>query len=276
MEPERPDTTYQGDELPHLPQGWRAAFFLGLLTLVLGVIVTIRPTQSLTVVAVLLGVTLIVSGAYHIVRAFDGGTHERVWRGIAGVLFILGGLVLIRHLDLSLALIGLFVGFTWIIQGISSLLESPSRGLTRPERRWSVFFSVISLIAGIVVIAMPIVSLTVLTTFVGVWFMVMGAAEMIGALFSRPALRRHAAGRVSVPGQRASEADRGRHARAGSRAASETAPAATRPTETGSPETGPTETAPRETAPRETAPSETTSSETTSSERAGQAGPRES
>jgi uncharacterized membrane protein HdeD (DUF308 family) len=205
METERPDVTDQGDELPHVPQGWRATFFLGLLTLILGVIVTIRPTQSLTVVAILLGVALIISGVYHLVRAFDGGTHERLWRGISGVLLIIGGLVLIRHLDLSLALIGLFVGFSWIIQGIASLLESPSGSLTGPERRWSVFFGVISLIAGIVIVAMPLVSITVLAIFTGVWFMVMGATEMLGALFSRPALRRHAGGHVSVPGQRPSE-----------------------------------------------------------------------
>jgi uncharacterized membrane protein HdeD (DUF308 family) len=218
METERPDVTDQGDELPHVPQGWRATFFLGLLTLILGVIVTIRPTQSLTVVAILLGVALIISGVYHIVRAFDGGTHERVWRGISGVLLIIGGLVLIRHLDLSLALIGLFVGFSWIIQGVATLLESPSHSLTGPERRWSVFFGVISLIAGIVIISMPLVSITVLAIFTGVWFMVMGAAEMIGALFSRPALRRHAGGHVSVPGQRPSQRadeDASQDARAG-------------------------------------------------------------
>jgi uncharacterized membrane protein HdeD (DUF308 family) len=205
MDQERPGMVREDDELPRLPFGWKAAFVLGLITLVLGAIVTARPTQSLTVIAVLLGVIMVVSGVFHIVRALDGRENERVWRGISGVLFIVAGLVLIRHLHLSLALIGLFIGFTWIIQGVSALMEGASRGGTRSERGWSLFFGVLSLIAGIVVVAAPIASVAALTIFMGVWFMVMGFMEMLGALLGRRALRKHDRGQVNVPGQRPGE-----------------------------------------------------------------------
>jgi uncharacterized membrane protein HdeD (DUF308 family) len=213
MESERPEATHQSDKPFRMPLGWGASFVLGLITLILGVIVTARPAQSLTVIAVLLGVTAIVSGVYHIVRAFDGREHERVWRGISGVLFILVGLALIRHLHLTVALIGLFIGFTWIVQGISALMEGASRGREGTEGRgWLLFFGVISLIAGIVVISSPITSIAALTIFMGVWFIVMGLMEMVGALLLRRALRRGGTGRVSVPGQRASEAETGERA----------------------------------------------------------------
>ena len=39
---------------------------------------------------------------------------------------------------------------------------------------WSIFFGVISLIAGIVVISAPIASITTLAILMGIWFMVMG------------------------------------------------------------------------------------------------------
>ena len=209
MEAERPEVTHRSDKLFRLPMGWGPSFVLGLITLILGVIVTERPAQSLTVIAVLLGVTAIVSGVYHIVRAFDGREHERVWRGISGVLFIIVGLALIRHLHLTVALIGLFIGFTWIIQGISALMESASRGRGGTGRGWLVFFGVISLIAGIVVISAPIASVGALTIFMGVWFIVMGLMEMLGALLLRRAIGRRGTGQASVPGQRASEAEAG-------------------------------------------------------------------
>jgi uncharacterized membrane protein HdeD (DUF308 family) len=212
MESERPEVTHQRDMLSRLNMGWRATFVLGLITLILGVIITARPAQSLSVIAVLLGVTAIVSGIYHVVRAFDGRENERVWRGISGVLFIIVGLVLIRHLHLTVALIGLLIGLTWIIQGISALMESASGGLTGGGRGWLVFFGVISLIAGIVVISSPIVSVEALTIFMGVWFIVMGLIEMLGALFGRRSLSKLGNGRVSVPGQRADEAEAGERA----------------------------------------------------------------
>src|SRR5690348_7161227 len=86
--------------------GWRASFLAGLVTMVLGLIVAFRPAQSLTVVMVLFGVLLIISGAYQVARALDGtvfdGTGQvRVWRGIGAVAFIVSGLVMIRHMQFS-------------------------------------------------------------------------------------------------------------------------------------------------------------------------------
>jgi uncharacterized membrane protein HdeD (DUF308 family) len=199
-------------QLPGSSLGWGAALALGVITLVLGVVLAFRPAQTLVVIAVLLGVVMVVSGIYHIVRALDGHEHERTWRAITGVLFILAGLVLLRHLHLSIALIGLFIGFTWVVQGISSLMESFSERRARGAvTGWTVFFGIISLIAGIVVIVAPVASVGALTVLMGIWFIVMGAMEIIGALVFRHAIksseRRAAAEGASVPQQR----DTGQH-----------------------------------------------------------------
>ena len=185
---------------------WRAVFGLGLITLILGVVLTFRPTQSLTVFAILLGIVMLVSGIYHIVRAISGRDHERLWRAISGVLFILAGVVLLRHLHLSVALIGLFVGFTWIIQGVAALVEGFSGGGRHGEGGWSIFFGIVSLIGGIIVVATPITSVGVLTVVLGIWFIIMGAMEMFGALAFRGALREAGAAEVNVPQQRADTA----------------------------------------------------------------------
>jgi uncharacterized membrane protein HdeD (DUF308 family) len=189
---------------------WRAAFVVGLLTFVLGIIVAVLPGVSLAVIAVLLGVLVIFSGIYNVVEAFRGAEQGRVWRGIAGVVFIVAGLVLIRHLHLSLALIGLVIGLTWVVQGLAALIAGISGGPTRMGTGWAIFFGVISLIAGIVVISAPIASITTLAVLMGIWFIVMGLMEMFGAFAFRHAVRSTAAdidhdmgGDVSVPGQRA-------------------------------------------------------------------------
>ena len=133
------------------------------------------------------------------------------WDRWGRVTCIVAGLVLIRHLHLSLALIGLVIGLTWVVQGLAALIAGFSGTATRMGTGWSIFFGVISLIAGIVVISAPIASITTLAVLMGIWFIVMGVMEMFGAFAFRHAVREAGraedrAGDVSVPGQRPREA----------------------------------------------------------------------
>ncbi len=201
METERPAEAPLTDSALWRLYSWKASFVMGLVTLILGVIVAFRPSESLTVVMVLLGILLMFSGVFHIVAAVDAPEHHRAWRAIAGVLSIVAGIVLIRHLQFSLALIGLIVGLSWVIQGVSSLIGGISHRGGRGG--WSVFFGIVSLIAGIVVISVPVTSVVFLTTFLGIWFAVIGVFEMIDAWMSRHTWDQPATGPVSVPGPRA-------------------------------------------------------------------------
>jgi uncharacterized membrane protein HdeD (DUF308 family) len=118
---------------------------------------------------------------------------------------IVAGIVLIRHLNLSVALIGLIVGLTWVVQGLSALVGGISGSRAGLGTGWLMVFGVVSLIAGIVVISAPVASVTTLAALLGIWFAVMGVLEMLGAFLSWRARRKGKGGQVSVPGQRASE-----------------------------------------------------------------------
>ena len=183
-----------GDYDPPLPPGlliaqsWQATVILGAVTLILGLIVSFHPGGSLNVVAVLLGILMIVSGLFHLIRVFDRREAHRVWLGIAGLLFIVIGVVLIRHLHLTRAIIGLVIGITWIVQGVTALISGISGG-AREGRAWWIFFGIVSLAAGIVVTATPASSVNVLATLLGIWFIVMGVFEIIGSFILRHALR---------------------------------------------------------------------------------------
>jgi uncharacterized membrane protein HdeD (DUF308 family) len=167
---------------------WQATLFLGAATLILGLIVSFHPTGSLNVIAVLLGIAAILSGIFHLIRVFDPKEPHRVWLGIAGLLFIVIGVVLIRHLHLTRSLIGLLIGITWIVQGLTALIGGISGGV-REGRAWWIIFGVVILIAGIVVAVTPASSLNVLAVLLGIWFVIMGIFEIIGGLLLRRALR---------------------------------------------------------------------------------------
>ena len=167
---------------------WQVTLVLGVLTLILGIIVSFHPTGSLNVLAVLLGILMILSGIFHLIRVFDPQETHRIWLGIAGFMFVVVGVVLIRHLHLSRALIGLIIGITWIVQGLAALIGGIA-GNVREGRAWWITFGLVSLIAGVVVAVTPESSLTVLAVLLGIWFIIMGIFEIIGALMLRHELR---------------------------------------------------------------------------------------
>ncbi len=164
---------------------WQMTLFLGVVTLVLGIVVTIHPSNSLNVIAVLVGILVIVSGLFHLVRIFDPAEPHRLWLTISALLLIVIGVVLIRHLHLTVALMGLLIGITWIVQGIGALagaFSGPREGAV-----WWGVFGAISLIAGIVVTASPTTSVTVLAVLLGIWFIIMGLFEVVAAFIIRHA-----------------------------------------------------------------------------------------
>ena len=171
-----------------LDSGWQPTLILGVLTLILGLVVSFHPTGSLNVVAVLLGVLMILSGIFHLLRVFSRDEQHRVWLGITGLMFVVVGVLLIRHLHLTRAIVGLVIGITWIVQGLTALIGGIA-GDVREGKAWWIAFGAVSLIAGIVVTVTPASSLTFLAVLLGIWFAVMGIFEIIAGLMLRRVLK---------------------------------------------------------------------------------------
>ncbi|MEI8051173.1 MAG: DUF308 domain-containing protein [Actinomycetes bacterium] len=168
---------------------WQLQMLAGLITMVLGVILAFHPSKSLDVIAVFIGILLILSGLFHFVRALDHDEQHRAWVGIAGLLEVVIGVVMIRHLGLSYAIVGLLVGVTWIVQGIVALMGGILSG-AGSSRLWAIVFGLISIVAGVVVVSAPENSLTFLATLLGVWFIIMGVLQLLSGLFLRSDLKK--------------------------------------------------------------------------------------
>ena len=168
---------------------WQATIVLGVITVTLGLIVTFYPSATVNAISVLFGLLLIASGLFHLIRVFGGNEAHRVWMGISGLLLIVIGVVMLRHLHLTVALIGLIIGITWIVQGVTALIVSFS-GSSREGGGWWIFFGIFSLVGGIVITAVPTESVKVLAVLIGIWFIFQGLFEIAGGLRIRQAVRR--------------------------------------------------------------------------------------
>lgn len=184
MQPDEPGT----DPPPAFAAatGWQATLLIGIITFVLGLIVTLRPSGSLNVIAVLIGLLMVVSGLFHLLRVLGSGQEHRVWHGIAGLLLVVIGVVLLRHLHLTVAVIGLIIGLSWIVEGVATLIAAFG-GRSREGRGWWIFFGIITLIGGIVITAWPVESVTAIAVLIGIWFIILGLIEIAGGIMLRSA-----------------------------------------------------------------------------------------
>ena len=171
------------DMLASLGRHWGWLFAYGLLTLIAGIAVLAWPGVTLLVLAVLFGVQLIVSGIFRLVAALasddlTGGT--RVLLALLGVLSVAVGLWAVRHVLLTLLALVVFLGIFWVINGVIEIFTAVGhRGM--PQRGWTVAMGVLSVLAGIVVLAYPGLSLVSLAVILGVWLLIFGVMEMTAA-----------------------------------------------------------------------------------------------
>jgi len=167
---------------------WQLGVFMGVVMLALGLVVALHPSTSLNVLCVFIGIIVLVGGVIRLIRSLNAAEVHRALTATLGVLMIVVGLVLIRHLHLSRLLVAFFVGVVFIVQGASDLLIGAS-GEIGSRRVVLIVFGLISIGAGIVVLAVPENSVTFLATLVGIWFMVLGVLQVLTGLIVRHGLR---------------------------------------------------------------------------------------
>ena len=156
------------------------------VTFVLGLILVIWPHATITVVAVLLGIQLLVLGIIGLIAGFtsDAGGAVRTVDVVLGLLGILVGLYLIRHLSVTVTLMAILLGLYWVMRGIVDLIVAVLAGPV-PGRWVKAVIGVISLAAGLIVLFKPNESLKFLVVVLGIYLMLYGLALAFWAFQAR-------------------------------------------------------------------------------------------
>jgi uncharacterized membrane protein HdeD (DUF308 family) len=157
--------------------GWVLAF--GIITLLVGLVTLVWPGRTLIVVAVLFGIQLIVMGIFRFASAFasdeSGGT--RVLLALLGVLSLIIGLYAVRHIFITILALALLLGIFWIVSGTVELFTSISHRQMH-SRGWTALAGVLGILAGLIILAVPGISLLVLALVISVWLLVFGIVEI--------------------------------------------------------------------------------------------------
>lgn len=185
------------DVLAGVGRHWGWVLVFGVVTVLAGLCVLAWPGRTVQVIAVLFGLQLVVAGIFRFVAALatddeSGGT--RVLLALLGVLSFIVGLYALRNVLVTIAALALLLGIFWIVNGaVEAFTALSHRGMQ--GRGWTIFMGLLSIVAGVVVLVYPGISLATLAIVLGLWLLLFGVMEIVLAFRLRSA--GHAAARVA-------------------------------------------------------------------------------
>jgi uncharacterized membrane protein HdeD (DUF308 family) len=174
------DDTYEswgpGDTAGQLARSAPGIIGFGVVSVVAGILVLVWPGATLTVVAVIFGLALLVGGIFRIVTAFSAQEIRgggRVLLALLGIISILVGILCLRHPFQTIGVLVVLLGLYWVVAGVLEIVHAAGAHEMH-SRGWAIGAGVLSVVAGIVLLAFTAASALVLVWLVGLELVVYG------------------------------------------------------------------------------------------------------
>lgn len=168
-----PQPSTYADELHEVTRLWWLTLLVGLLSVAAGVIVLLKPGDSLATIAVVIGIFIVIDGLVALLAALRRGAENRGLMVLISVLSLVVGIVLIRHPIQGVAAVALFVGIWLVAMGVVRFVYA----FDAPEHRgWRFLVAAVEILAGIVIVSSPGIGVATLALLVGIALIVNGAA----------------------------------------------------------------------------------------------------
>ena len=161
----------------------------GVLAVIVGILILVWPGKTAMVVTAIIAIYAIAAGLVYAglgIFSKNRGGWSRIGHIVLGIVFIIAGIVAFLNLGQATAwlafFLGILVGILWIIEGVvalSTLGDAASKG-------WTVFFAIISIIAGIVLLFSPLWGAAVLWWLLGIALIVLGIVQIVRAFTFGP------------------------------------------------------------------------------------------
>ena len=178
-----PDGTPAAEE----PPGWTwwLLLLVAVCTLAVGVLLLVAPHRTLSTLAVILGIYLLVVGALWIcvgiaVKEVRGAG---LWRG---VIALIAGAIVIRHPSDSITVLALAFGIFLMVAGVFELVAAVEY---RERRGWRILEGLVDLAVGILIVSWPQFGIYTFAIVLGISLIVRGIVEawlaLAGIMLSR-------------------------------------------------------------------------------------------
>ena len=151
--------------------GWWLLALVGVLSIAAGIIILIKPGDSLATLAVIAGIFLLLDGILELAASLMHSTRSRGSLALLGVLTAIVGGLLIRLPIGGIAAIALLIGIWLIAVGVLRVIAAFE---VDENRGWNIFAGAVELLAGIVIVSDPNIGFATLALLVGLGFILNG------------------------------------------------------------------------------------------------------
>jgi uncharacterized membrane protein HdeD (DUF308 family) len=162
-------------------RAWWLLLILGLISVVVGGLLIFWPGSTITVVTMIVGFFMIVTGVVRFfVAVFDSHSQDRWLMVFAGIIGIVLGVIVMKNPEGTIKVIALIVAIFWLIAGLVDFF----RGLTNsdiPDRSARIVFGLMSVIFGIVILVWPAITIGVFAILAGIYAVFFGILEIVAS-----------------------------------------------------------------------------------------------
>ena len=165
--------------------GW-LLIVVGLVSIVAGILALAFPDITLLALGLIAGINVLLLGILGLVDAVagDGSTGTRVLVAVLGVLGVLGGIVMMRRPGETLLVLIIVLGLWLILSGITDAIVA----LMEPADRGARLLAALAdFVVGILVLALPKVSLATVAILVAIAFLIRGCFAVYSGWHARKA-----------------------------------------------------------------------------------------
>jgi uncharacterized membrane protein HdeD (DUF308 family) len=182
-------TSFGHAELRALTWGWWLALAIGALSVVAGIIVILKPSDSLTTLAVITGIFILLDGILELIGAVIGDSESRGLLAVIGALSVIAGVLLIRHPLGGVKAVALLLGI-WLIAG--GVVRFIAAFAVPGHRLWRICVALVLTLFGIAIVSSPHIGYATLALITGICFICYGLS-MLAVAWAMHAIRHEAA-----------------------------------------------------------------------------------
>ena len=162
-------------------KAWWLLLVLGVISVAIGGLLIFWPGSTITVVTMIVGFFMIVTGVVRFfVAVVDSHSQDRWLMVFAGIIGIVLGVVVMKNPEGTIKVIALIVAIFWLIAGLVDFF----RGLTNPDlpdRSTRIVFGLMSALFGVVILVWPAITIGVFAILVGIYAVFFGILEIVAA-----------------------------------------------------------------------------------------------
>jgi uncharacterized membrane protein HdeD (DUF308 family) len=147
------------------------ALLIGAVSVAAGIVVILKPSNSLSTLAVIFGIFILIDGIVELVAAVSGGTESRGLLAVLGALSVIAGVLLIRHPLGGVKAVALLLGIWLIAAGVVRFVAAFA---AVGHRLWRIGVALVLAIFGVVIVSSPHIGYATLALIAGICFICYG------------------------------------------------------------------------------------------------------